>query len=160
MTALLCTPVLVAVPTPGPNESHSPSEAGPLSVFQPLMFQNPLGRPIKLCLQYTAQSSKSFHTTPTPPPKKAVPKACKAHGQPTPALITYLTSMTEYPAIRKLKEEGLIFGPQFKSITPTGLSGADHMMSAVWTQRDKASGWPTFSSSFQGTRLLNGVTHP
>lgn len=129
MTALLCTPMLFAVPTPGPNESHSPSEAGPLSVFQPLMFQNPLGRPIKLCLQYTvafpAQSSKSFHTTPTPPPKKAVPKA----------LVTCLIAMTDYPAIRKLKEEGFIFGSQFKSITATGLSGAGHMMSAGRTQR-------------------------
>lgn len=37
--------------------------------------------------------------------------------------------MTDYPAIRKLKEEGFIFGSQFKSITATGLSGAHDVCS-------------------------------
>lgn len=124
MTALLCTPVLVAVP----NESHSPSEAGPLSVFQPLVPE-----PTRSAHQALSTVHSDFPSTelqifphnPHPTPTKAVPKA----------LVTCLIAMTDYPAIRKLKEEGFIFGSQFKSITATGLSGAGHMMSAGRTQR-------------------------
>lgn len=103
------------------------------------MFQNPPAHQAVSTVHsgFPSPELQIFPHNPHPTPKKAVPKACKAHGQPTSALVTCLIAMTEYLAIRKLKEGGLIFASQFKSITATETSGAGHVMSAIRTQRDE-----------------------